>query len=245
VTYFDRRALETGRVVVVHAGYPHAVAHVACGREARSQWAVIVDTASAREVPDGEVGEIWLHGNNVGRGYWNRPSETAATFNAELRGVLDEGSHAGGAPAGARWLRTGDLGVYRDGQLYVTGRGADVMTIDGRQIYPQHVEGTAADASAMVRRGYAAAFAVPAGDAGQHLVVVAERAAGTARADAAPALRAVRAAIMADYAVPEADVRLVPAGALPRTTSGKLARRACRADYLAGTWGTPGVCAAK
>lgn len=239
VTHFDRRALETGRVEVVPVAAPHAVAHVACGRVARSQWAVIVDTATASELPDGQVGEIWLHGDNVGRGYWNRPAETAATFGAELRGVLDEGSHADSAPAGARWLRTGDLGTYLDGQLYVTGRCADVMVFDGRQIYPQHVEVTAADASAIVRRGYVAAFS------DTNLVVIAERAAGTARADPAPALDAVRTAVESQYSVAQVDVRLVPAGAIPRTTSGKLARRACRADYLAGTWGTPGVCVAE
>jgi fatty-acyl-CoA synthase len=246
VTHFDRRALESGRAVAVPAGDSHAVAHVACGRIARSQWAVIVDTASARELPDGQVGEIWLHGDNVGRGYWNRPAETAATFGAELHDVLREGSHADGAPAAARWLRTGDLGTYRDGQLYVTGRCADVLDIDGRQIYPQHLEATAAAASAMIRRGYVAAFTVAAADDdAQHLVVIAERAAGTARADPAPALEAVRAALMSQYGVAQVDVRLAPAGAIPRTTSGKLARRACRADYLAGSWGTPGVCAAE
>lgn len=239
VTHFDRQALETGHAVAVPAADPYAIAHVACGRVARSQWAVIVDTGSAHEIPDGQVGEIWLHGANVGRGYWNRPAETESTFGAELHGVLDVGSHARGAPTAARWLRTGDLGTYRDGQLYVTGRRADVVDIGERRLYPQHIEETAADASTMVRRGYVAAFT--AGDPTQHLVVIAERAAGTARADPAPAVQAVRAAIESQYSLAQVEVRLVPAGALPRTTSGKLARRACRADYLAGTWGTPGV----
>lgn len=221
VTYFSRRGLEHSDAVVVPATDPDAVAHVACGQVARSLTAVIVDTDSASEVSDGRVGEIWLRGANIGRGYWNRPDDTAATFGAHLRNRSEA------------WLRTGDLGVYHSGQLYITGRRADLMVIDGRQIYPHHVEDTAADASAMVRRGYVTAFSV----AGDQVVVIAERAAGHARADAAPALAAIREAVMARHGLTVSDVRLVPAGAIPRTTSGKLARRACRADYLAGVGG--------
>jgi fatty-acyl-CoA synthase len=96
----------------------------------------------------------------------------------------------------------------------------------------------------MIRRGYVAAFTVTDAGDGEQLVIIAERAAGNARADAEPALAAVRAAIVAQHAVEVTDIRLVPAGAIPRTTSGKLARRACRAEYLAGGWGSPGVCGA-
>jgi fatty-acyl-CoA synthase len=241
VTWFDRRELEYDRVVPVPSTSPEAVAHVACGRAARSQWAVIVDIASATELSDGQVGEIWLHGENIGRGYWNKPAETAEIFDAELGAVIGASSHAEGVPDGARWLRTGDLGTYLGGQLYVTGRIADLLIIDGRHLYPQHLEAAAAEASPLVRRGYVAAFT----DADQRLVLIAERAAGTARADPESAVVAVRHALQSRFDVPVAEVRLVPAGAIPRTTSGKLARRACRADYLGGIWGTPGVCEAE
>jgi fatty-acyl-CoA synthase len=85
----------------------------------------------------------------------------------------------------------------------------------------------------MVRRGYAAAFSVP----DERLVVIAERAAGNARADPQPAIEAIRAAVADRYGLSDMDVRFLPAGAIPRTTSGKLARRACRAQYLDGTLG--------
>ena len=241
VTYFDRRQLENDRAVVVPAAHPDAVAHVGCGNIARSQWAAIVDTDLCAELADGNIGEVWLHGNNIGRGYWNRPEDTAVTFGARLAVPLDTG-HSRGVPADATWLRTGDLGLYHDGQLYITGRRADLLVIDHRHLYPQHLEHTAAEASTVVRRGYVAAFTVPAPDGEPALVIVAERAAGTARADAEPELAAVRAAVLDHHDVVVADARLVPAGAIPRTTSGKLARRACRAEYLAGVWGTPGVC---
>lgn len=237
--YFDREKLGAGHAVRVDAVDPNAVAQVSCGQVARSEWAVIVDPASGSELPDGGVGEIWLQGNNVGRGYWRLPDETRRAFGAELRSRLAEGSHADGANPERPWLRTGDLGVYLDGELYVTGRIADLVTIDGRNHYPQHIEATVADASEIVRRGYATAFSAPDGDDpdAARLVVIAERAAGTSRQDPRPAIEAIRAAVAQRHGLTVSDMRLLPAGAIPRTTSGKLARRACRAEYLDGTLG--------
>lgn len=239
--YFDREQLGAGRAVRVAADAPNAVAQVSCGQVGRSEWAVIVDAETGTEVPDGTVGEIWLQGNNIGRGYWGLPEETRRAFGARLRSRLGKGSHAGGASLGGTWLRTGDLGTYLDGELYVTGRIADIVTIDGRHHYPQDIEATVAEASQIVRRGYVTAFAVPGterGSAGERLVVVAERAAGTSRADPESAIEAIRAAVVRRHGLPVADVRFLPAGAIPRTTSGKLARRACRTQYLGGALGT-------
>src|ERR1700752_1203344 len=122
VVYLDRDQLGAGRAVPVSPDAPNAVAQVSCGRIARSQWGVIVNPDTGKELPDGDVGEIWLQGNNIGRGYWGRPDETRLTFGAELESRLAEGSHAEGSPSGGTWLRTGDLGVYLEGELYITGR---------------------------------------------------------------------------------------------------------------------------
>jgi fatty-acyl-CoA synthase len=232
VVHFDREQLAKGRAVRVAANAPSAVAQVSCGQIARSQWAVIVDTDAHAELADGRVGEIWLHGNNIARRYWERPEESRRTFGATLESRLTMGSHAGGSPVGATWMRSGDLGVYLDGELYVTGRCADLIIVDGRQHFPQNIEKTASDASAIVRRGYVTAFSTDDG-----LVIIAERASGTRRADPAPAVEAIRAAVSDGHGLSVSDVRFVPAGAIPRTTSGKLARRACRAEYLRGEFG--------
>lgn len=239
VVYLDREHLAAGRAVRVTAEAPNAVAHVSCGRVARSQWAVIVDPDAGSELADGEIGEIWLQGDNIARGYWGRPEETRLTFGAKLQSRLGENSRADGSATEGSWLRTGDLGMYLDGDLYITGRMADLVIIDGRKHYPQHIEATVAEASARIRRGYVTAFSVP-GDgqgAGERLVLVAERAVGTGHADVPSAIDAIRAAVLQRHGLTAADVRLLPAGAIPRTTSGKLARRACRAQYLSGALG--------
>jgi fatty-acyl-CoA synthase len=218
---------------------------VSCGGIARSQWAVIVDPDTGSELPDGDVGEFWLQGDNVGRGYWGLPDQTRRAFGAKLQSRLAQGSHADGSKVEGSWLRTGDLGVYLDGELYVTGRIVDLVTIAGRNHYPQDIEATAAEASPMVRRGYVTAFSVPADElpgsatsrTERRLVVIAERAAGTSREDPRPAIEAIGNAVSRRHGVTVSDVRFLPAGAIPRTTSGKLARRACRAQYLSGTLG--------
>ena len=216
VSYFDREQLARDRAVMTTADDPNATAHASCGQAARSLSAMIVDPATADELPEGGVGEIWLQGNNICRGYWGRPDESRHTFGAKLR------------TRPGHWLRTGDLGVYVNGELYVVGRIADSITIEGARHYPQDIEATAAEASPMVRRGYVAAFT----DDNQRLVIVAERAAGTARDDPTPAIEAIRQSVSHKHGLPVFDVRFVPAGAIPRTTSGKLARWASRARYV-------------
>jgi fatty acid CoA ligase FadD32 len=260
VTYVDRKELNAGRMVKVDPSHEDAIAQVSCGYVALSQWAAIVDPESVesgggREVPDGHVGEIWLHGNNMGIGYWGRPDETAATFQNKVTERLSQGSHAEGTEPDANWMRTGDYGVYFEGELYITGRVKDLVIVDGRNHYPQDLEFSAQEASTALRPGFVAAFSVPANqlpaevfeqgshsglqfdadDASEQLVVVGERGPGAGKADPLPIADAVRAAISQRHGVTVRDVLLVPAGSIPRTSSGKIARRACRAAYLEGT----------
>ena len=242
VIHLDREQLGGGHAVRVAPDAPNAVPHVSCGQVAHCQWAAIVDPETEQELADGRIGEIWLHGDNMGLGYWARPEETHDVFGNKLQSRLPTGSHADGAPTDGTWMRTGDLGVYLDGELYITGRIKDLIIIDGVNHYPQDIEATVAAASKAVRSGYIAAFPVSANelpeaagqDRGERVVIVAERAAGAGRADPEPVINAIRAAVSRKHAVPVADVRLVAAGSIPRTSSGKLARRACRTEYLSG-----------
>ncbi|BCK58072.1 long-chain-fatty-acid--AMP ligase FadD32 [Nocardia wallacei] len=244
VVYVDRGELNAGRMVEVDPDAEDAVAQVSCGHVARSQWAVIVDPETGAERPDGEVGEIWLHGENMGIGYWGRPEETEATFGNRLTDRQPR-SHAEGTAPDAKWMRTGDFGVYHDDELYITGRVKDLVIVDGRNHYPQDLEMSAQESSGALRPGFVAAFSVGAdevpgtvleGSSGtEHLVIVAERGSGAAKLDPEPIAETVRGAIAKRHGVTVRDLLLVPAGSIPRTSSGKIARRACKTAYLAGT----------
>lgn len=258
VIYVDRDELNAGHMKIVDQHAPNAVAQVSCGQVALSQWAAIVDaadydeTGEAVEKADGEVGEIWLHGLNIGAGYWNKPDESDATFHNTISTPLAEGSHTEGAPADAQWMRTGDYGVWLDGELYITGRVKDLVIVDGRNHYPQDLEFSAQEASPALRPGFIAAFAVPANqlpgvvfenaasglkfdadDASEQLVIVAERGPGK-KTDPQEIADTVRAALAQRHGVMARDVLLVPAGSIPRTSSGKIARRATKAAYIDG-----------
>ncbi len=235
MTYFGGDALAAGRAEEVPPAAPGAVGHVSCGVVARSLRAVVVDPETGAELPDGSVGEFWLHGDNVGRGYWRNPEATRLVFGAHLAARLPAGSRAEGIGPDADWLRTGDLGMFFGGELYVTGRIVDLITLGGRNFYPQQIEATVADAAALVRRGYVAAFSAPATNGEEQLVIVAERATGTSRSEPGPAIEAIRAAVSRRHGLTPADIRILPAGSIPRTTSGKLARRAARTGYLDGS----------
>lgn len=230
--YLDRDQLSAGRAVPISPTDEGAVAHVSCGQPIPNQWAVIA-SPDGDELADGKVGEIWLHGNNVGQGYFGRVDESERVFANKLQTRLTTGSHAEEVPDNGHWLATGDLGVYLDGELYLTGRIKDMILIDGRNHYPTDIETTVSAASPAVRSGYVAAFSV-VGDRGEELVIVAERAAGAGRAEPGPIVDAIRAAVSRHHQIRVADVRMVAAGVIPRTTSGKLARNACRAEYLSG-----------
>ncbi|MBJ8339934.1 AMP-binding protein [Antrihabitans sp. YC3-6] len=255
VIYVDRGELNAGVIKKVDPHSENAIPQVSCGFVARSQWAAIVDPETGIEQADGHVGEIWLHGANMGIGYWGRTDETTETFKNTIATPLAENSHSDGAPDDATWMRTGDFGVYVDGELYITGRVKDLVIVDGRNHYPQDLEYSAQEASTALRPGFIAAFAVPANqlppvvfehsshsglkfdpdDSSEQLVVVAERGPGAGKADPQPIADTVRAAIATRHGVTVRDVLLVPAGSIPRTSSGKIARRACKSAYLEGT----------
>jgi fatty acid CoA ligase FadD32 len=253
IIYVDRDALNNHRFVEVDADAPNAVTQVSAGKVGVDEWATIVDVETATELPDGQIGEIWLHGTNMGLGYWNREDETSEVFKNILKSRTNP-SHAEGAPDDGTWVRTGDYGTYYEGNLYITGRVKDLVIIDGRNHYPQDLEYSAQESSRALRTGYVAAFSVPANelpatvfdnphaglrydpeDTSEQLVIVGERAPGAHKLDYQPIADNIRAAIAVRHGVTVRDVLLVQAGSVPRTSSGKIGRRACRSAYLDGS----------
>jgi acyl-CoA synthetase (AMP-forming)/AMP-acid ligase II len=183
----------------------------------------VVDPATGIARAADEVGEIWVAGPHVARGYWRRPDATAATFHARCPD----------AP-GRRYLRTGDLGFIADGELYVVGRLKDLVIIRGRNYYPQDIEESVTSAHRALRPGGCAAFAVTAPDGAERLVVIQEvkpdEGTLAGRDDIAGA---IRAAVIRDHQVAVGDLVLTLPGQLQKTSSGKIMRAAARERYLA------------
>jgi len=219
VTAFDRAALAEDRGVPVGPGVPGAVELVAAGRPV-SQQVHIVHPQRHVALPEGRVGEIWVDGPNVADGYWQQPERSEETF----------GGRRGDVPG--RWLRTGDLGLIHDGLLYITGRIKDLIIIDGKNHYPQDIEATVSEAHPAIRREGVAAFPVHDESGVEGAAVVAEHRGGD-RADEAEIGRAVRRAVSAQHDVRLRGLKLVPIGAVPRTSSGKIARGATKQRH----WG--------
>ncbi|WP_316775631.1 fatty acyl-AMP ligase [Streptomyces sasae] len=228
----DRDTLAGGKALPARPDDPRAVLLTGCGTPS-GQRIRIADPVSHTVLSEEEIGEIWVQGPNVGRGYWNQEEQSRRVFGATFTNA-DADAAAGG------WLRTGDLGTVLEGQLIVTGRLKDLIIVDGRNHYPQDVEATAQEAHPAVRRDRLAAFGVPGvpGDSGERVVVVAEhtRATSLAEIDVPELGRAVRAAVSSRHGLRLADVVLVPPGAVPRTSSGKVSRALTRERYLAGAY---------
>ncbi|HEU5348410.1 MAG TPA: fatty acyl-AMP ligase, partial [Ktedonobacterales bacterium] len=155
VRSFQRAALAHHRVVAADAASDgsEAQALVSSGRTALEQRVTIVDPDTLVPCPPGQVGEIWISGRSVARGYWQRPEQTAETFRARLAEFPD-----------ATFLRTGDLGFLDEGELFITGRLKDLIIIRGTNYYPQDIELTAEQSHASLRPGASAAFSIEVAD---------------------------------------------------------------------------------
>ena len=195
---------------------------VICGESADGQVPLIVDPVSCRRVPEGQVGEVWLSGPHVGGGYWQRGEQSRATFRARLADDDEAGP----------FLRTGDLGLMQGRALAIVGRLKEVVVVRGAKHHPEDIEAAACRAHPALA-ATAAAFAVDQGGADELVVLQEVRRGHLADPDLDHAAQAVSAAVCEGFGVRPADVVLVRPGTLPRTTSNKIRRSACRQAYLA------------
>ncbi|QUR66899.1 long-chain-fatty-acid--AMP ligase FAAL26/FadD26 [Mycobacterium spongiae] len=184
----------------------------------------IVDPNTKTENPPGVVGEIWLHGENVAMGYWRKPEQSARTFGAQLIALSP------GTPEGP-WLRTGDLGVMCDDELFIMGRIKDLLIVDGRNHYPDDIEATIQE----ITGGRVAAIAIPDDSTEQLVAIVELKKRGASAEEAMLRLRSVKrevtSAISRSHSLRVADLVLVSPGSIPITTSGKIRRSACVDQY--------------
>ncbi len=220
---FDYQSLSVGRVERCANEADDGAKLVSYGSSWTSE-VRIVDPEARTECPAGTVGEIWVQGDNVAMGYWRNPQLTERTFDAKLT------DPSPGTSIGP-WLRTGDLGVMFEGELFITGRIKDLLIVDGSNHYPDDIESTIQE----ITGGRVVAIAVPDAD-GEKLVTIVEFASwGHSGEEAIDKLRSVKreitSAISRAHRVRVADVVLVATGSIPVTTSGKVRRSSCAERY--------------
>ncbi|MBC7533276.1 MAG: AMP-binding protein [Oligoflexus sp.] len=191
---------------------------VSCGKALRDVKVKIVDPKSQQPLPEGVVGEIWLQGPNIATGYWLRPEESAEVFSATLAGSPDD-----------PYLRTGDLGVLDEEQLYVTGRIKDLVIVAGRNIYPQDVEQSIEGSHPAVRPGTVAFFSAAVDDS--ILVTVLEVNHHTPSDQNSSVMNQVRSAVQLQHGLSLDAVVLIKPGTCLKTSSGKIQRQATRLAY--------------
>ncbi|HYD08199.1 MAG TPA: AMP-binding protein, partial [Reyranella sp.] len=198
---------------------------IGCGPALAGEDLAIVDPTDARRLPAAAIGEIWLRGPNIVSRYWDAEGSSRRTFGATIAGET------------GRWMRTGDLGfVDETGELFVTGRLKELIIIRGHNHYPHDIEWTVRECHPAFQNQMSAAFAVESA-AGPSVVVLQELDRTWRRAESKAELeRAVREAVTLEHAVAVDRVVILPAGSIPRTTSGKVQRLRARDLWLGGAY---------
>lgn len=194
---------------------------VSSGHALGSTRVAIVDPETRKPCPDNRVGEIWLSGPIIAKGYWNRDEETAETF----------GGHLAGSGEGP-FLRTGDLGFLRDGECYVTGRLKDVIIIRGINHYPQDIELTVQQSHPALRPDCGAAFSIDVGGEERLVVLQEVRRTFLKNVDGDKVSAAIRRAVLDGHELQVHAIALLRTASILKTSSGKIQRRSCRAHYL-------------
>lgn len=222
--HVDKDSLAKNKILICDVDAPNAVALASCGSPSPGQTLRIVDPHTAVSLADGLVGEIWVSAANTGLGYWNKPEASNAAFFASLDG---ESAH---------FMRTGDLGFLRDGQLYVTGRLKDLIIVAGRNLYPQDIELCVEAVDQRIRANGVVAFSIDDGVQEQIAIVAEIRRHEKFDQAGLDALRInVVESVTATYGAAPHIVHFAPPTAIPLTTSGKLQRQATKLALLNGS----------
>jgi acyl-CoA synthetase (AMP-forming)/AMP-acid ligase II/acyl carrier protein len=228
-------SLEQKQVVTVADTDPNAKHFVGVGKAWLNTKIAIADPDTHKECNPDQIGEIWVSGGSVALGYWQQPEATKATFHANL---VDNPEH---------WLRTGDLGFVQGGELFVTGRIKDLLILWGRNHYPQDIEMTVQSSHPSLRIDSGAAFAIEQ-DHQECLVIVQEVERTALRElDVDEIVTTIRQAVSEQHEISVFAIALIKPASIPKTSSGKIQRQACRQQFLAnsldivGQWAQPKI----
>ena len=213
--------LEQNSVVETEISSPESRVFVGCGRPYLNTTVTIVNPESLTRCEKGQVGEIWVSGASIASGYWNRPETTQESFQAYLKDT-------GEGP----FLRTGDLGFFSNGELFVTGRLKDVIIIRGQNYYPQDIEMTVQKSHLAMRHNCGAAFTVEV--KGEERLVIIQEVERTylRKLNVNEVVGNIRQAVTAEHSLQVYATVLVKTGSIPKTSSGKIQRHACKFGFL-------------
>ncbi|MBN4003654.1 non-ribosomal peptide synthetase [Nostoc sp. LPT] len=217
----EKSALSQNQIVEANAQSQDIQTFVSCGQTIPQQQIVIVNSETLTRCSSDEVGEIWVSGLSVGQGYWNRTEETEQTFHAYLKDTKE-----------GTFLRTGDLGFLDNSELFITGRVKDLIIIRGRNLYPQDIELTAEFSHPSLRSGANAAFTVEVNN--EERLVIVQELEFRAKPNLAEVASAIRQGIAQEHEVQVYGVVLIKPGSIPKTSSGKIQRRATRTQFQNG-----------
>jgi acyl-CoA synthetase (AMP-forming)/AMP-acid ligase II len=216
-------ALEQNRIVAAAAGEVRSKTLVGCGKTLLNQQVAIVNLETFNRCAANEVGEIWVSGPSITQGYWNRSEQTVETFQAYLSDTKE-----------GPFLRTGDLGFLQDGELFITGRLKDIMIIRGRNYYPNDIELTVEQSHLSLLPFSGAAFVVEKNEEEQVVVVQEVKRESLQRLDSDQVIADIRKAVLQNHELRVHHVILIKPGSIPKTSSGKIQRHACREAFLNG-----------
>lgn len=194
---------------------------VSCGLAGKELDIRIVNPETHELLTENNVGEVWISGPSIAKGYWRQKELTETAFGNTIEGI--DGS----------FYRTGDLGFFSTNELYITGRIKEVVIIRGRNLYPQDIERCALSSSDLLSNSMAAAFAVP-GEATENLVLVIACRQNMDESSMADIRVKIENAIRNEFNVTPFHIHIGPRKTIPRTTSGKIQRTACKDLYLKG-----------
>ncbi len=217
----NKSALSQNQIVEATIESQDIQSFVSCGKAIPNQQIVIVNPETLTRCSSNEVGEIWVSGPSVGQGYWNRTEETKETFHAYIKDTKE-----------GPFLRTGDLGFLYNGEVFITGRAKDLIIIRGRNLYPQDIEITTERSHSSLRLGANAAFTVEVNN--EERLVVVQELEFRAKPNLVEVTSAIRQAITEEHEVQVYGVILIKPGSIPKTSSGKIQRRATRAQFQNG-----------
>lgn len=231
------KALQENKIIDAHSNesYPHTL--VSCGTSLVNQKIAIANPETLVSCQPGEVGEIWVSGSSIAQGYWRQPEITAATFDAYLKDTQE-----------GPFLRTGDLGFLDQGELFFTGRLKDMIVIKGRNHYPQDIEKTVEQTTSWIRPGCVASFSIDI-QGEEKLIVLAEverrywsskrnggKSSSQEMVEVKELTQLLRREIAKNHDLQVYTTLLLKPGSLPKTSSGKIQRHACRIEFIANSY---------